>query len=468
MNNMKKPFFTDTVRRFVFWNTIIFLAILILFNFFLIILINFVLHESIDIRIKHEIKNVIATLEVTDSTIVISDFSELNEPDFQGVTETPFFLQIYSPGGEMLISSKNIGLYEKIPIDTLYTDDNFTFNDIEIGEDQLRVAYFPLIDSAGRKAATIQLATFENQYNLIFENVLYFNLLSIPILILIVVFASILLARRNFAPINKIISIAENISARSLNERIDYKAKENDELGRLRDTLNKLFERIEAHIEQLSRFTDHASHQLMNPLTAIKTELEYILRRKRNEEEYEGTLNKLLNQTDNMISIVKTLLIISKHEKGDESEQYLFNVSNLIKEKVQPEFSKTNVEYSIQNDVYLKGDSEKFLIAMHNVIDNAVKYSNGEIVKLELTTKGKSAVISISDSGIGIPDVEKQKVFQRFYRTEKSEMLGIKGFGLGLSLVQSIIEGSGGKISIFDNIPRGTVVTIEIPFIKLT
>ena len=75
----------------------------------------------------------------------------------------------------------------------------------------------------------------------------------------------------------------------------------------MKDTLNKLFERIGIYVEQLSQFTDHASHQLMNPLTAIKAELEYILKRKRTEKEYEETLNKLLLQTDHMIKIVKTL-----------------------------------------------------------------------------------------------------------------------------------------------------------------
>lgn len=468
MINFKMPLLTDTVKRFVFWNTLIFLAILIFFNLFLIVLINFVLHESIDIRLKHEIEKVIATLEITDSTIIIKDFSELNEPDFLEVTETPYFLQLYSPSGEILIKSRNIELYRQIPIDTSFQPDTYSFMDIVLGSDQLRVGYFPMFDSSGKKAATLQLATFENQFKSIFDNILHFNLLSIPILILIVVFLSILLARKSFSPINQIISIADNISARNLKERIDYKAKANDELGRLRDTLNKLFERIEDYIEQLSGFTDHASHQLMNPLTAIKTELEYILKRKRNEAEYEETLNKLLNQTDKMINIVRTLLIISKHEKREKGDQQLFNISNLIKDKVQPEFSKFNVQYSLADGIYLRGDSEKFLIALFNVIDNAIKYSNNEIVSVILASNKNSVIISVADFGIGIPDAEKQEVFLRFYRSEKSELSGIKGYGLGLSLVQSIVEEAGGRISISDNKPQGTVVTIELPFIKLT
>jgi len=91
MIKRKTPFFTDTVKRFVLWNVLIFLAIIILFNLFLFIVISYVLHQSIDIRLKHEMENVIASLEITDSAITIIDFSEFNEPDLSEITETPYF-----------------------------------------------------------------------------------------------------------------------------------------------------------------------------------------------------------------------------------------------------------------------------------------------------------------------------------------------------------------------------------------
>ncbi|MBT8393040.1 MAG: HAMP domain-containing histidine kinase [Ignavibacteria bacterium] len=467
MIKLKKPFLTDTVKRFVFWNALIFLAILILFNIFLFVVINFILHESIDIRLKHEIENVVASLEITDSAITIIDFSEFNEPDLSDITETPYFLQIYDESGEVLISSKNIELYRTIPIDTLFLVDDYTFLDFEFGNDDLRIGYFPLYDSAGTKAATLQIATFEKQFKSIFSNLIIFNLFSIPVIILIIVIASIILAKKSFSPINKIISIADNISAKNLEERIEYKAKSNDELGRLRDTLNKLFERIETYIDQLSQFTDHASHQLMNPLTAIKAELEYILKRKRTEKEYEETLNKLLLQTDRMIKIVKTLLIISKQERKDKKNQQIFNLTNLIKEKVKPEFAKYNVNYSLEEGIYLKGDSDKFFIAIVNLIDNALKYSDNSPVDVSISIGDDATVVKISDTGIGISDTEKLKVFDRFYRTENSERLGIGGYGLGLSLAQSIVEDMGSRILIFDNNPKGTVITIELQIITL-
>jgi signal transduction histidine kinase len=468
MIKLNAPFLTDTVRRFVFWNALIFLAILVLFNIFLFSVISFVLKESIDIRLKHEIENVVASLKITDSSISIIDFSEFNEPDLSEITETPYFLQIYTQSGEILISSRNVELYRSVPIDTLFEVSEYTFNDFELGNDNLRIGYLPLYDSAGTKAAILQLATFENQYKSILNNLIIFNLLSIPVIIIIIVLASIFLAKKSFSPINKIISIADNISAKSLKERIEYKANAYDEMGRLRDTLNKLFERIETYIDQLSHFTDHASHQLMNPLTAVKSELEYILKRKRTEEEYVETLNKLLLQTDHMIKIVKTLLIISKQERGDANNQQIFNLSNLIRDKVRPEVISTSIKYNINDGIYIKGDSEKFFIVFINVIDNALKYSDNSIVNVEISKNKDSAIARISDLGIGISAEDKKKVFDRFYRTEESERRGIRGYGLGLSLSKSIIEEAKGRITISDNKPTGTIITIELPLITLS
>ena len=123
---------------------------------------------------------------------------------------------------------------------------------------------------------------------------------------------SILLAKKSYHPINKIIELANKISATNLSERLEYEANPNDELGRLNETLNSLFNRLENQIDQISHFTDNASHQLMTPLTAIKTELEYILKREHPIDEYKETCNILKSQTDRMISMVKTMLIMSR------------------------------------------------------------------------------------------------------------------------------------------------------------
>jgi signal transduction histidine kinase len=207
----------------------------------------------------------------------------------------------------------------------------------------------------------------------------------------------------------------------------------------------------------------------MNPLTAVKTELEYILKKGRSDNEYREALNKLLIQTDQMIKIVRTLLMISKQDNNNDISNSVFNFSNLIQNIIGTEFSKADIQSSIEKEVYVRGDADKFYIVVENLVDNAIKYSNSDkMVRIALTKNGAYANFIVKDNGIGISDTDKEKVFDRFYRSENAEKLGIKGYGLGLSLVKLLIEEADGKIFIKDNHPSGTIFTVSLPFLDLT
>ena len=463
----KKPLFTETVKRFTLWNVGIFLLILIAFNIFIILITHFILNENLDVRLQHEAENIMKSFKLNNDTVTIIDKKEFEESDLNKITAHPFFLQVYSESGKILLKSSNINLFGALPLNSRRNFDDFLFEDINVYGKSLRVAYYPLIDKSTKKAAYLQLATFKEEYSSILDQIILFNLFSFPLIIIIVVIASFFLAKNSINPINKIIETAKNISASNLSLRIEHTASSVDELGKLRDTLNSLFERLEKHIKQISRFTDQASHQLMNPLTAIKTELEFILKKDRTIEQYKETLQLMQGQADKMISITKTLLIIARADKAMTGYKNLFNVSRVLGNTITESFANSNINLNIQEDIYLKGDSEIFKLVVENLIDNAVKYSNGELVKVILKTSDGLSQIEVADLGIGISDEEKKNVFERFYRSEKVEKLGIKGYGLGLSLVKSIVIQFGGTIKIEDNIPKGTKVKISIPSVEI-
>ena len=463
----KKPLFTETVKRFTLWNVGIFLLILIAFNIFIILITLLILNENLDVRLEHEADNIMKSFKLNNDTVTIIDKKEFEESDLNKITAHPFFLQVYSESGKILLKSSNINLFGALPLNSRRNFDDFLFEDINVYGKSLRIAYYPLIDKSTKKAAYLQLATFKEEYSSILDQIILFNLFSFPLIIIIVVIASFFLAKNSINPINKIIETAKNISASNLSLRIEHTASSVDELGKLRDTLNSLFERLEKHIKQISRFTDQASHQLMNPLTAIKTELEFILKKDRTIEQYKETLQLMQGQADKMISITKTLLIIARADKAMTGYKNLFNVSRVLGNTITESFANSNINLNIQEDIYLKGDSEIFKLVVENLIDNAVKYSNGELVKVTLKTSDGLSQIEVADLGIGISDEEKKNVFERFYRSEKVEKLGIKGYGLGLSLVKSIVIQLGGTIKIEDNIPKGTKVKISIPSVEI-
>jgi signal transduction histidine kinase len=263
---------------------------MLIVNVMFIIITVYILHSVIDKRITHEIDKVIATLEIKDSVIKIIDFSELSEHSFNSIEDGSFFLQVYDLRGNILISSNNLKHYDVIPFIYDVEPNEVKFSDLDVGEDRLRMGCQSLPNERGDEVAILQLVTFETELKTIRDKHIEFNLYLLPGLILIVIVVSILIAKKSFKPINYIIETAERISAKKLSSRIVYETKSGDELGRLRDTLNGLFDRIESYVNQLSQFTDHASHQLMNPLTAVKTELEFILKHDRTTEEYKQSL----------------------------------------------------------------------------------------------------------------------------------------------------------------------------------
>ncbi len=459
---------TDTLKRLTAANVLLFLLILIIFNVLTISLISYMLHQSLDARLHHEIENILVTLNVENGIIEITNHRELNEPDFKEITGNPYFLQIYDLAGNVLIKSDNILLYKPLPFDPERIFINYKFEDIKLDNDLLRVAYFPLIDNNNDYLATLQLAVFENDYLIVVNHVLIFNLILFPIVLLLVILASIAISKRSFLPINKIIDTANEISASNLSQRIEVTAKPEDEPGRLRDTLNNLFDRIESHVDEVSHFTDQASHQLMNPLTAIKSELDYLIKRERSPSEYKEALAILQKQVDGMISIVKTLLIIAKSGKRKTETQSVFNLSSLISNDIKSYFDSEKIFYEIEHNIYIRGESDKFLMVIQNLISNAIKFSIDSIeIKVLLKKNSNNACLLIKDQGIGILDEEKEKVFERFYRSERIEKLGLKGHGLGLSLAKSIITEAKGTIEIEDNKPKGTILKIVLPIVEV-
>jgi signal transduction histidine kinase len=463
-NNQKIPFLTPTVKKFTLWNVFLFLIIILVVNVIFIFITVYILHSGIDKQLQHEIEKLVATLEVEDSVINIIDFSEFNESSFNTVSDASFFLQIYDLTGNLLISSNNMNEFGQIPFEFDITMDDYTFMDIGVGDNRLRTGYISLKNDGGTVAAILQLAAFENELRFIRSKMIVFNLFLLPGIILIVIIASIFLAKKSFKPINKIIETAGQISAKSLTTRIEYDADPNDELGRLRDTLNGLFDSIESYVNQLSQFTDQASHQLMNPLTAVKTELEFILKKDRSADEYKQSLKQLLIQSDHMVKIVRTLLLLSKQESVNDSSKSIFNLSKLIESKVPAMPDSHCINIQVEDDIYIKGDKDKFLMVLENLVDNAVKYSpDNDVVNIVLQSNDENIELIVEDFGIGIDRSDKEKIFERFYRSKNSEDLGIKGYGLGLSLVRTILLEIEAKIRIEDNHPSGSrfIITIK-------
>jgi len=462
--NTKIPFFTTTIKRYTISSSIIFIIILVLSNLLYFSITDYVINDNIDVRLKSEINKIKKSIIFNDNSFLIVDSSEINEPDFTDITESPLFLQIYNLDKELLFRSKNIDFYTSIPLKTNLYKKNYLFENIKNYSDNLRIGYYDLKDSLNNTKFIIQIATFKKNSDELIRRVVIANIIAFPFLFLLIFVASYYLGKKNIMPLMKIIDTADHISIKNFKDRVHYEADSKDVLGRLRDTLNRLFDRIEKYIGKTTQFTADASHQLLNPLTGLKTELEFILKKDRSTKEYKETLFLLQNQTDKMIHIIKSLLLLSRQENVTLNNLEQVDLSNLVSDVINSYNLPHKIKSVISDNVCLNGTFEQFSILVKNLIDNAVKYSTkSESIDVELYEKSDVAVLCVKDKGIGIPDSEKEKIFDRFYRSEKSEELGIEGNGLGLSIVKSIADEFSGKIEISDNKPVGTIFKVILP-----
>ncbi len=461
---MKNKYFTRSSQRIILFNTFTMLVFYIIFNIFFLLLLNRQLEKEIDLGLLHEIDHFHLALAAENDSIYFINKDELQERGLREITEKPYFLQVLDKNGRILYQSPNIRYLSGIPVHFPLYFDTLTFVNYYIDHFALRTCYAP-IKKDNTIYGYIQLSTLKSAGKKIIRDILFFDLLTFPLVLLVILGIAYMNAQQYLAPIRKIIQVTRRISATDLSKRLDYEADPSDEMGQLRETLNHLFDRLESQIKQIAQFTDNAAHQLMSPLTILKTELEFITRRKHSNPECAQSFEVLMEQTNRMIKIINTLLIIAKSDSGQQLPGSIISLKQIFKQ-LKNYYTK-RVTFKIPaGNFFLKGNPEYFSMALQNLIDNALKYSDDTTtVVVEVQKLGNQLSIKVIDEGIGIPDKEKERIFERFYR---SEMVGKrKGFGLGLSLVQTIVQQMNGSISVTDNQPRGTIFELRFALLKL-
>lgn len=288
---------------------------------------------------------------------------------------------------------------------------------------------------------------------------------------LLTFFAGLFYSERAMKPILMVIKQVNNISASHLDARVE-EGNGKDEIARLAITFNKMLARLELAFESQRQFVSNVSHELRTPLTSLTGQLEVTLMKKREIEEYETILKSLLEDIKTLNSLSNGLLELA-HSNIDihAFESNAIRIDEVLY-IIQNELIKSNPDYIISVDFENFPDDEQNLIlnanenllkiAFKNIIDNACKFSKNKRVDINLGFDDKCLIIKFIDQGIGIPDEEKDKIFEPFYRASNSnEMLG---HGIGLSLVKKIIEIHKGKLEINSIINKGTIIKISLPY----
>ena len=275
------------------------------------------------------------------------------------------------------------------------------------------------------------------------------------------------MARRAVSGIEAVTRTAQKISGGVLEERVPVKTR-GDEIDQLAVTFNRMLDRIQALLAEIKEMSDNIAHDLRSPIARIRGGAEITITSGKTLDEYENMAASTIEECDRLLDMINTMLMISKTESGAykfSSED--IDLSGLIREACElfsPIAEDKNVALSCEasNGIRLTGDTSMIQRLISNLLDNAVKYTpSGGTVAIAATEDETRIVVSVQDTGIGISSAELPRIFERFYRCDRSRSQA--GIGLGLSLAAAIAHAHGGDITATSALDRGSTFAVILP-----
>jgi signal transduction histidine kinase len=296
------------------------------------------------------------------------------------------------------------------------------------------------------------------------------------------------LAGKALRPVRMITRTANEINATDLRRRLHLQRK--DEFGELAATFDHMLDRLEAAFKRQTQFTADASHELRTPLTITNLEINRALTQLERPEDYRHVLEQIKTENEQMTAIVNSLLLLARADTGqmhlDMQEVDLSDVTLAGVERLLPLARQSQISLATGDlpEVLVCGDPQYLGQMLTNVIENAIKYSSGigKRVYVELACEGQRwAIVRVQDDGPGISDEDLPYVFERFYRVDKARSRRQKepvrnrkpdqgkpgGSGLGLSIVQWIVQAHGGQIRVKSTIGVGTLFEVRLPLLSV-
>lgn len=290
--------------------------------------------------------------------------------------------------------------------------------------------------------------------------------------IIVIIFIGRNFARQSLKPIINVISEVSSINASNLSQRVN-EGNGNDEIARLAVTFNKMLDRIENAFTMQRTFVSNASHELRTPLAAITSQIEVVLMKKRDEEEYKEVLASVLDDARSLTKLTNNLLEIARSEQ-DIKNMKVDNVRlDELLLQTQSDFLLLNPNLVLNidfkdntndedHDLTVMGNENLLKLIFINLIDNALKFSDNKPIDIILDYRKENVSISFEDRGIGIAYEDQPRIFEPFYRASNAQSM--KGHGIGLSLINKIVNLHNGEIMLKSEPGKGTTIEVILPY----
>jgi two-component system, OmpR family, sensor kinase len=294
--------------------------------------------------------------------------------------------------------------------------------------------------------------------------------LGIPLALIVAAAGGYLMAKKSLQPVTTMSAKAREISAATLTERIAV-GNERDELGFLATTLNDLLERMQRVFDSQKRFMADASHELRTPLSIIQGEADVALaRRDRSAEEYRQSVEVMQKASLKLTRIVQNLFLLARTDAGAYPMNCSrFYLDELIAESVRSMRSVAagrGVELSaaFDSDLLIVADEELINRMLLNLVENAVKFTpRGGHVRVEARGRENRYEIRVADDGEGIAEADRGRIFDRFFRGDRTRQSRAGGAGLGLPIARWIAEAHGGSLVLERSDATGSTFLAILP-----
>jgi heavy metal sensor kinase len=286
-----------------------------------------------------------------------------------------------------------------------------------------------------------------------------------------VIAGSFAIAASAVEPIDRLSDAMREIRSDQLDRRLGRSTR-TDELGRLADNFDAMLDRLEEGFARERQFISDASHELKTPLTVISANAQMLERWADRDAEVRGeSLRAIRDESEALARIVNGMLLLAKAESGDGIPREPVALDAVLGEAVKfarPRAEAKGLALELHSSEppgtpQVLGDASLLRQLFTNLIDNAIKFTETGRIDVALSQAGERAIVEVSDTGPGIDEDVLERVFDRFYRADKSRNRQVEGTGLGLAIVRSIARIHEGTVAAERNPGGGTLFRVSLP-----
>jgi heavy metal sensor kinase len=451
--------------RLTLWYAVIFSVSACIAFLFFYFLITSAFRDQTDRDLQKQL-GVFSRIMATDGIEAVKRFAAIES---QAAGEKKIFYRLMYPTG-ISFSSSNMSYWRDIGanrsrIERVSDGESYAFETMRIPErnQSVRILYSRI--GSGIILQLGQSMENENRFIEAFKKIFIVTILALAILSAGVGW---FMARRAVSGVEAVTRTARKISAGSLEKRVPVKAN-NDEIDQLATTFNDMLDRIQKLVSGMKEISDNIAHDLKSPITRIRGSAEVGLTTGMTLQEFEQNAASNIEECDRLLDMINTMLMISKTETGiGEFREQRVDLARIVQDACtlfQPiaNDKKINLSCDVKEEVQMMGDVSMLQRMSANLLDNALKYTlpNGRVgISVQRETQHQ-AVLTVSDTGIGISEKDLPHIYDRFFRCDPSR--STTGAGLGLSLAKAIVEAHNGRIEVESEAGRGSTFRVVFP-----